>query len=114
MTKKNYAEMAKNILHLVGEKDNVVFATHCLTRLRITVRDKSLVKEKELGDVQGVLGLQWNGEQLHIIVGQEVENLYREFCKTAGIEENARVEEKLDKDKLTFKGEMHNIQQEVC
>ncbi len=109
MTKKNYAEMAKNILHLVGEKDNVVFATHCLTRLRITVRDKSLVKEKELGDVQGVLGLQWNGEQLHIIVGQEVENLYREFCKTAGIEENARVEEKLDKDKLTFKGFINKL-----
>lgn len=109
MAKKNYLETATAVLELVGGKDNIVFVTHCLTRLRITVRDKSIVDCEKLEKVPGVLGLQWNGEQLHVIVGQEVEGLYQEFCKIADMQTNEAINENLDKKKITFKDVINKV-----
>ena len=41
---KDYAELASRIVELIGGKDNIAHAAHCLTRLRITPKDTSLVK----------------------------------------------------------------------
>ncbi len=50
-------ELSKKILELVGGKNNVVSAFNCMTRLRITLKDKSKVQLKKLKETEGVLGV---------------------------------------------------------
>ena len=40
MAKKNYEEMSSQILALVGGKENLAQLAHCVTRLRLAVKDK--------------------------------------------------------------------------
>lgn len=96
MGKKNYDEMSKQILELVGGKENIGYFTHCVTRLRFNVRDKYLVNTDELGKIKGVIGTQWSGEQLQVIVGQDVEKIYSIISKDAGLAEEAAIDENLD------------------
>lgn len=104
MAKKNYEEMAKQILEKVGGVQNISQFTHCVTRLRFNVRDKSIVEE-ELSNVKGILGTQWSGEQFQIIIGGEVEDVYKTLCKIGNLKEEAGINENLDavKPKLTLK-----------
>ena len=93
---KKYEEIIKELLNLVGGKDNVSFFTHCVTRLRFNVKDRGLVKEDEINKLNGVLGCQWSGEQFQVIIGQAVEDVYHKICETTGLEEN-----RVEKDKLS-------------
>ena len=45
---KDYAELASKIVEFIGGKDNISHAAHCLTRLRITPKDTSLVNLDEI------------------------------------------------------------------
>ena len=69
---KKFQQLADNILGLIGGKENVVFFTHCITRLRFNIKDKGLVKVNEIEKISGVVGCQWSGEQLQVIIGQSV------------------------------------------
>lgn len=42
----NYKEVAQQILEAVGGNDNLVSVDHCITRLRLEVKDNTLVNEK--------------------------------------------------------------------
>ena len=53
MTKKDYAGLAANILMLVGGAENISFCEHCMTRLRFNVKDRSLVRDEELNELDG-------------------------------------------------------------
>lgn len=55
-TDKNRATAAA-ILPLVGGPDNVLSIAHCMTRLRITLRDRSLVQDEALKAVPAVMGV---------------------------------------------------------
>ncbi|MCY0934852.1 PTS transporter subunit EIIC [Streptomyces sp. H34-S4] len=55
-TDKNRATAAA-ILPLVGGPDNIVTIAHCMTRLRITLRDRSLVQDEALKAVPAVMGV---------------------------------------------------------
>lgn len=56
---ERYAELASKVVEYVGGKDNIVFFTHCVTRLRFNVKDKSLVKGSDIEKIRGVMGCQW-------------------------------------------------------
>ncbi|MFE9634258.1 PTS transporter subunit EIIC [Streptomyces sp. NPDC006463] len=55
-TDKNRATAAA-ILPLVGGPDNITSIAHCMTRLRITLRDRSLVQDEALAALPAVLGV---------------------------------------------------------
>ena len=57
MTKKDYAGLAANILMLVGGAENISFCEHCMTRLRFNVKDRSLVRDEELNELDGDSGI---------------------------------------------------------
>ena len=44
----DYENIAKKILHRVGGKDNVVSVIHCMTRLRFTLKDQSIVDDEAI------------------------------------------------------------------
>lgn len=105
MAKKNYEEIGSNILKFIGGKENIRHLTHCVTRLRITTKDKSLINEEEISNIPCVVGSQWSGEQYQIIIGNEVEDVYKAVCKITDIKEEEALDENLDsgKKKLTLK-----------
>ncbi len=109
----NNKKIAEEILQLVG-KENISHATHCMTRLRLTLKDESIVDDNAVGGVDGVLGVVHSGGQYQIIIGQNVSKVYPEVCKMLDIKESAAVEateEKIDgeKEKLTLKGAFNNV-----
>ncbi|MEU9165266.1 PTS transporter subunit EIIC [Streptomyces sp. NPDC048424] len=66
-TDKNRATAAA-ILPLVGGPDNVTSVAHCMTRLRITLRDRSLVQDEALRALPAVLGVV-EDETYQIVLG---------------------------------------------
>lgn len=94
--KERYESLASNVIELLGGKENVVFFTHCVTRLRFNVKDKSIVKKEELEKIEGVMGCQWSGDQLQIIIGQAVGDAYKLICEKTGLAKQDAVDEDLD------------------
>ena len=110
MSKNKFQKLSENIVNYIGSKDNVTYFVHCVTRLRFNLKDKSLSKPEEIEKLPGVLGCQWQGDELQIIIGQDVDDAYRLICKEHGfvmedaIDEDLDVSVKKEKKKLTMKG----------
>ncbi|MGN1389646.1 MAG: PTS transporter subunit EIIC [Bulleidia sp.] len=105
MSEKNYDTLAADILKLVGGKENVSAVYHCITRLRFNLKDKGLVDLDAIKKLSGVVGAQWSGDQLQIIIGQQVGDVYSAVCKVGGFREEKVINENLDKgaEKKKFK-----------
>ncbi len=97
MASKNYDELAVQILALIGSAENVVSAFHCITRLRFVVKDKDLVDTEGLRALKGLIGAQWSGDQLQIIVGAHVNEVYDAICAKGKFEKQAPIDENPDK-----------------
>ncbi len=76
-----YESLINTIMDKLGGQDNLTFHTHCITRLRFNVKNKDLVALDELKKTGGVVGAQWSGEQLHVIIGQDVAQVYDAICQ---------------------------------
>lgn len=77
--KKNYVNDSKKLKKALGGKDNVKKVFHCMTRLRFYVKDKSLINENEINNLPEVSGINWNKNQLQVIVGNDVNEMYKEL-----------------------------------
>ncbi len=61
--------VAKEILKYIGGKDNIKSMEHCATRLRLILKDKSLIDEKAIENIDGVKGQFFAAAQYQIILG---------------------------------------------
>ena len=104
-----YAKTVKAIVENVGGKDNILVATHCMTRLRLNLKDKSKVNEEALKSLDDVLGVVNSGEQTQIIIGAAVNELYDEFIDATGLTAEAAVDENLDELKQDLKNKKGNL-----
>ncbi len=102
-TEKNFAQIAARIIELVGGKDNIAHAGHCMTRLRITPKDTSLVNIDEIKKI-GVIGAQMVGDQVQVIIGNDIDEVYDAFVKASGVEREAVIDENLDPELTKKKG----------
>jgi PTS system beta-glucosides-specific IIC component len=110
---KDYDSLANSIITLTGGKDNISRCMHCYTRLRLNLKDTGLVNLEEIKKLD-VIGAQFTGEQLQIIIGNDVKEVYDAVCKNSGIEKEGSIDEKLDnlpseKKKLTVKSVLSSI-----
>ena len=102
-TNKNIAEQ---VLAAVGGKENVAAATHCMTRLRLNLKDNSIPKKEQVSSIPGVLAVVESGGQYQVVIGQNVAKVYPEFAKLSGLALEKQIDEDLDdkpKEKLTAK-----------
>ena len=59
-------QIAIDVLAAVGGKDNITSALHCMTRLRLVLKDFSIPNLDEIKKIDGVLGAQVAGGQLQL------------------------------------------------
>ncbi|MBD1381112.1 PTS transporter subunit EIIC [Metabacillus arenae] len=71
--------LANEILEQLGGAQNIESYTHCMTRLRVTPKDETMVNKEDLKKIDGVLGLV-EEETLQIILGPgKVNKVTEEF-----------------------------------
>lgn len=75
----NTKVLSEKILDNIGGSQNVKNATHCATRLRITVKDETQINKETIDELDGVLGSVNTGGQYQVIIGQNVGRVYEEF-----------------------------------
>ena len=71
----NYSVVVRDIISCVGGKENIKSAQHCATRLRLVLKDKNIVDEKGLEEIDAVKGTFYTNGQYQIILGSGVVNL---------------------------------------
>lgn len=95
-------QLASQIITNVGGKENITTAVHCMTRLRLNVKDKSQVNADTISKLKNVIGAQWSGDQFQVIIGQEVGDVYKEVIAQTGLASEAAIQENLDDQKKKF------------
>ena len=79
----DFTAMAEIILEGVGGKENVASIDHCITRLRLEVKDRLLVDEKKIKS-SGASGVIRPGKTaVQVVIGPKVQFVYEEFKKIA-------------------------------
>ena len=77
----DYAVTAREIVDKVGGESNIVSATHCMTRLRLVLKDEGVVDDEKVKGIPGVVGVMRKSGQYQIIIGNNVAKCYAEFTK---------------------------------
>lgn len=94
----NDKQLAEKILELSGGNANITAVTHCMTRLRISVKDNGVVNKSELEKLPNVLGVnQVGSNQLQIILGGKVKGVHAAFVSlvdVGNLEDNTESKEK--------------------
>lgn len=79
----DFTAMAEIILEGLGGKENITSIDHCITRLRLEVKDRLLVDEKKIKS-SGAAGVIRPGKTaVQVIIGPKVQFVYEEFKKLA-------------------------------
>ncbi|MFG6147089.1 PTS transporter subunit EIIC [Halobacillus sp. B23F22_1] len=84
LSHSNHEYMAKKILQYIGGKDNVTTNDHCMTRLRLELKDTTIVdmeKIKQTG-AHGVIKI--DQHNIQIIIGSEATTVKKELDKFLG------------------------------
>lgn len=89
-----YKKEAEIILKQIGGKENLISAAHCVTRLRLVLKDETLVKKNELENNEFIKGCFSAAGQFQIIIGNKVKEVYRDFIEIAEIKEATKDEVK--------------------
>ena len=83
LANNDYTTMAQIILEGLGGKENVTSIDHCITRLRLEVKDRLLVDEKKIKS-SGASGVIRPGKTaVQVVIGPKVQFVYEEFKKIA-------------------------------
>lgn len=81
-----YQEDAKELLALVGGKENVAAVTHCMTRMRFVLGDPAKADVKKIEAMKVVKGSFTQAGQFQVIIGNTVADFYNDFVAVSGIE----------------------------
>jgi PTS system beta-glucosides-specific IIC component len=83
----NYVETSQKIVDAIGGVSNIDSATHCMTRLRLILKDESKADDEAVKKIKGVKSVIHQGGQYQIVIGNEVASLFKEFKKLGNFEE---------------------------
>ncbi|HEK9101102.1 PTS system trehalose-specific EIIBC component [Bacillus cereus] len=86
---KDYRKTAEEVLKYIGGKENIEQAAHCVTRLRIALKDESKIDSDKLQEVSLVKGAFHNAGIFQIVIGPgDVDRVYAELITLAGMKES--------------------------
>lgn len=98
MADKNQ-QIASDVLAAVGGTENISAVTHCMTRLRLNLKDESIPDDAQVQNIDGVLKVIRSGGQYQVVIGQNVSKVYKEVCAQGGFAAQTPAKETEDKPK---------------
>ena len=81
-----YSSEAKELLDLVGGKENIAAVSHCITRMRFVLNDPAKADIKKIEAMNVVKGSFTQSGQFQVIIGNAVADFYNDFIAVSGIE----------------------------
>lgn len=81
-----YTEDARELLALVGGKENVAAVTHCMTRMRFVLGDPKKADVPKIEAMKVVKGSFTQAGQFQVIIGNTVADFYNDFVAVSGLE----------------------------
>lgn len=81
-----YAEEAKELLTLVGDRENIAAVSHCMTRMRFVLHDPEKADTKGIEAMEAVKGSFTQSGQFQVIIGNTVADFYQDFVSASGME----------------------------
>ncbi len=85
----DYVSTSKKIVEGVGGADNIASATHCMTRLRLILKDETKANDDAVKAIKGVKSVIKQGGQYQVVIGNEVASLFKEFKKLGNFSEDS-------------------------
>ncbi|WP_019104244.1 PTS system trehalose-specific EIIBC component [Chromobacterium haemolyticum] len=83
----DYQKIAARILEAVGGRDNLQQAAHCITRLRLSLKDESRVDQEALRQVELIKGQFSHGGVFQIVIGSgDVDRVYQPLIELAALQ----------------------------
>ena len=99
-SKINEKELARALVPLVGNKENITSATHCVTRLRFILEDETLADKDAIEQLPGVVKVISSGGQYQVVIGTSVAAVH-EALKEILDEENTEQAASLPQEENT-------------
>lgn len=87
MAKKINPQYITQLIQLIGGKENIATATHCITRLRFVLNQPEIADVKGIEALPMVKGCFTNAGQFQVVIGPEVDLYYQELVKQTQISE---------------------------
>lgn len=81
-----YAKEARELLTLVGGRENIAAVSHCMTRMRFVLNDPEKADIKKIEAMKLVKGSFTQSGQFQVIIGNTVADFYNDFTSAAGLE----------------------------
>ncbi len=82
----DYQKEAKELLKLVGGKENIVSVAHCVTRMRFVLAEPDKADVAAIEKLPTAKGTFTQAGQFQVIIGNDVTNYYDDFIKVSGLE----------------------------
>ena len=89
-----YEHDAREMLKLVGGRENIVAVTHCMTRMRFALADPSKADVPAIEALPVVKGSFTQAGQFQIIIGNNVADFYDDFVAISGVSEASKADVK--------------------
>lgn len=92
-------EIAKKVIEALGGVENVNSVAHCATRLRVMVKDESIIDKDTVENIEKVQGAFFNSGQYQIIFGTGTVNKIYDEVVTLGLPTATKAEMKAEAGK---------------
>ncbi len=80
-----YTEDARQLLALVGGRENISAVAHCMTRMRFVLIDPSKADLAQIEAMKCVKGTFTQAGQFQVIIGNTVAEFYNDFTEVSGV-----------------------------
>ena len=102
--------LAKQLLKLVGGKQNINQVWHCATRLRFTLKDQDKVPKEKVEALDGVITVVEASGQFQVVIGNNVSDVYQEVVKLEpSLSDGTEGPATVTHEKMTFKRAVNGL-----